>query len=60
MQTRNTQCCVCKKPITVIVDEAAGEFAISLLLRVATCPTCMKPENRKRILENARKPGELF
>ena len=60
MQIRNTQCCVCKKPITVIVDEAAGEFAISLLLRVATCPTCMKPENRLRKTLSQPKPGELF
>lgn len=53
MQTANTHCCACDKPMTVMVVDQAGlpEALVTTMLKVATCQDCISdPERRKRFL----------
>ena len=45
----DTQCCACRKPMTVEIEDGFDPELTKTLLRVATCDSCMKPAERKRI-----------
>ncbi len=50
MEIRDVHCCACKTPMRVLVDPQAGEEFISLMVRLATCQSCLSSEQRRKEL----------